>query len=379
MDTLSLLEKLVGFDTTVRTSNLELVDFVESYLRDRGFRLTRVTAPEGDRAGIFAAIGPEGAGGVMLSAHTDVVPVSGQHWTRPPFRLTREGERLFGRGTTDMKGYLASMLSLADRAARMDLAEPLKLSISYDEEIGCVGIQSMIEGLVPAIGLPRLCLVGEPTEMQVAIGHKGKAAFRAFCHGQSGHSALAPQFVNALHTATDLVTELRVLQDCYATEGARDAAYGVPYSTIHVGTLSGGRALNIVPDRAEMDLEFRHLVADDPDEIRTRIHAAAERVSARYTSVARIEVTEVNAYPGLEVAEQAEVTRFAKAAAQRNDTTKVVFGTEAGIFNALGIPTVVCGPGSMDEQGHKPDEYIKLSQLAACDAMLDRAVDTLRS
>ncbi|PJE31606.1 Acetylornithine deacetylase [Pseudooceanicola marinus] len=378
MDSLSLLDTLIAFDTTARTSNLDLIDFVESYLTERGFRVTRVMAPEGDRAGLYAAIGPEGAGGVMLSAHTDVVPVAGQEWTRPPFQLTREGDRLYGRGTTDMKGYLAAMLALADNAAGADLAEPLKLAISYDEEIGCVGIQAMIDQLEPAIGLPRLCFVGEPSEMQVTVGHKGKAAFRAVCHGQSGHSALAPQFTNALHLATDFVAELRALQEHYARDGARDEAYGVPYSTIHVGTLSGGTALNIVPDRAELTFEFRHLAADDPDTIRAQIRGAADRVSAAHEADARIEVEEVNAYPGLDQAEEAEVTTFAMAMAQTNSVTKVAFGTEAGFFEALGIPTVVCGPGSMDGQGHKPDEYIELDQLRACDAMLERVLDSLR-
>ncbi|MGI3167238.1 acetylornithine deacetylase [Pseudooceanicola sp. 200-1SW] len=379
MDSLSLLETLVAFDTTARTSNLALIDFVETYLTERGFRVTRVMAPEGDRAGLYAAIGPEGPGGVMLSAHTDVVPVTGQAWTRPPFQLAREGDRLYGRGTTDMKGYLAAMLALADKAAGADLAEPLKLAISYDEEIGCVGIQQMIDQLEPAIGLPRVCFVGEPTQMQVTLGHKGKAAFRAIAHGQSGHSALAPQFTNALHLAGDFLAELRALQDHYAREGTRDMAYGVPYSTVHVGTLTGGTALNIVPDRAEMTFEFRHLAADDPDTLRAQIHGAAERVSAAYPEGAHIEVAEVNAYPGLDQAEDAPVATFAKAMAQTNSVTKVAFGTEAGFFEALGIPTVVCGPGSMDGQGHKPDEYIELDQLRACDAMLARVLDSLRA
>lgn len=380
MDTLSLLDKLIAFDTTVGTPNLALIDFIETYLSERGFRVTRVTAPEGDRAGLFAVIGPEDAPGVMLSAHTDVVPVTGQPWTRPPFELTREGDRLYGRGTTDMKGYLASMLAVADRAAQADLAEPLKLAISYDEEIGCVGIRQMLDRLAPAIGLPRACFVGEPSEMQVTIGHKGKAAFRAICHGESGHSALAPQFANALYLAADFMAELRALQADLAAEGARDPAYGVPYSTVHVGTLSGGTALNIVPDRAELAFEFRHLAADDPDALRARIHDAAARVSARFEpGDVRVEVEEVNAYPGLDVAEAAEITRYAKAMAQGNGTAKVAFGTEAGYFESLGIPTVVCGPGSMDGQGHKPDEYIELAQLKACDAMMGRILDSLRA
>lgn len=379
MDTLALLDRLIAFDTTSVNTNLPLIDFVEDYLRTRGFRITRVPDSTGQKAGLFAVLGPEGEG-IMLSAHTDVVPVTGQNWSRDPFRLTREGDRLYGRGTTDMKGYLAAMLSMADRASKIPLKEPLKLAISYDEEVGCVGIQQMLDTLPAALGRPRACFVGEPTEMQVATGHKGKAAFEAVCHGESGHSALAPLFTNALHLATEFTIELRAIQDFYATKGARDPAYGVPYSTVHLGTLSGGSALNIVPDRAEMRFEYRHLTGDVAEDIAGRIYAAATRVTERFaphSPETRVEVTKVNAYPGLDVPEEAEIVTLAKTLAKTNAVTKVAFGTEAGFFQGLGIPTVVCGPGSMERQGHKPDEYIETSQLAGCDAMMDRILSIL--
>ena len=191
--TLDVLERLVGFPTTPQVSNLDLIDYVETYLRDRGFVLIRLPDASGEKAGIVATLGPEGQG-VLLSAHTDVVPVEGQEWTRAPFALSREKDRVYGRGTTDMKGYVASVLALADRAARVPLKEPLRIVLSYDEEIGCIGIRHMMGDLAPLIGQPRACFVGEPTSMQVAIGHKGKAALRAVCHGEAGHSALAPRF-----------------------------------------------------------------------------------------------------------------------------------------------------------------------------------------
>jgi acetylornithine deacetylase len=378
---LDILERLIGFETTNDRSNLPLIGYIEDFLTQRGFRVTRVTDPGGDKAGLFAQIGPEGDG-VLLSAHTDVVPVAGQVWTRDPFRLTREGNRLYGRGTTDMKGFLAAMLVAADHAAKRPLKEPLKLAISYDEEIGCVGMARMIDALVPAIGRPRACIVGEPTDMQVAIGHKGKRAFRAVCHGQSGHSALAPQFVNALHLAGDFMAALRDIQGDLATQGARDAGYGVPYSTVHVGVLSGGTALNIVPDRAELAFEFRHLAADAPDDLQDWIETAAAQVAGRYRAAfpdARIEIIPGSSYPGLDTAPDAEVTKLAQSWAHSNAVTKVAFGTEAGFFDALGIPAVVCGPGSMEGQGHKPDEYITLSQLNACQAMLARVLDSIRA
>ncbi|SMX38836.1 acetylornithine deacetylase [Maliponia aquimaris] len=373
--TAEVLERLVAFDTVSARSNLDLVGYVEAFLKERGFAVTRMPDDTGQKAGLYAQIGPEGAG-VLLSAHTDVVPVEGQAWTRDPFRLTAEGDRLYGRGTTDMKGFLAAMLSAADRAARRDLREPLKLSISYDEEVGCLGMARMAPELQTLVGKPRACIVGEPTGMQVAVGHKGKRAFRAICHGQAGHSALAPRFVNALHLAGDFMTELRGIQDWLAAEGARDAAYDVPHATVHVGTLSGGTALNIVPDRAEMAFELRFLGDDVPDAIVRRIMAAAERVSAAHPG-GRIEVETVNAYPGLSVAPGAEVVRVVRHLAGNAGTLKVAFGTEAGFFDRMGVPTVVCGPGSMEGQGHKADEYIETAQLALCDAMLDRVLDSL--
>lgn len=377
--TIDILDKLIGFDTVSAKSNLHLVAYVEDFLRDRGFAVHRIMDDTGEKAGLFARIGPEGAG-LMLSAHTDVVPVAGQEWTRDPFRLSAEEDKLFGRGTTDMKGYLAAMLRAADQVAGMDLREPLKLAISYDEEVGCIGIREMIDTLAPSIGLPRAVFVGEPTEMQVAVGHKGKAGLRAICTGQNGHSALAPNFVNALHLAADFVNEMKAMQVDLAANGARDEAYGVPYSTVHVGKLSGGEALNIVPDRAEITFEYRHLAEDDPKDLRARMEAAANRVAERYQprfAGAQIEISEYMSYPGLSLSEDAPVVGLAQRLAQTNGTTKVAFGTEAGYFDALGIPTVVCGPGSMEGQGHKPDEYITRAQLAACDAMMDRVVQEI--
>jgi len=374
--TIEILERLVAFDTVSDRSNLPLIGYVQEFLQGLGFAVTRVADPTGDKAGLFASVGPEGAG-VLLSAHTDVVPVAGQAWTRAPFALTVEDDRLYGRGTTDMKGFLAAMLAACEATAQAPLREPLKLAISYDEEVGCLGIAHMIGGLEAAIGHPRACIVGEPTQMQVAIGHKGKQALRAVCHGQAGHSAQAPQFTNALHLAAGFITELRGLQDWLAAHGAQDTAYDVPCSTVHVGRLAGGTALNIVPDRADMALEFRHLAGDSPDDLLARIMAAAGRAAAPFGDAGRIEVEPLTAYPGLATAPDAPVVAWAQDLAGQAGITKVGFGTEAGFFDALGIPAVVCGPGSMTGQGHKPDEFITRDQLAQCDRMLARVVDSL--
>lgn len=380
--TLEILERLIGFDTVSSKSNLGIIAFIEDYLRERGFETHRVSDATGEKAGIFASLGPKGSGGVMLSGHTDVVPVENQPWTKDPFRLSLSEERLYGRGTTDMKGYLASMLSLADRAQSETLQAPLKLAFSYDEEIGVVGIKDMIGALEPTVGLPDVCYVGEPTNMQVAIGHKGKAALRATCIGQSGHSALAPKFVNALHLGADFIHELCSLQQDFIENGARDPSYDIPYTTVHVGKMQGGMALNIVPDQAVIDFEYRHLAEDPAAGILDRIQAAASRVSDRYQSRfagAKIDVEQYNSYPGLSVDEKSDVVAQAKRLSQSNGVTKVPYGTEAGYFAGLGIPTVVCGPGSMEGQGHKPDEYLEVRELAACDAMMERLLDDLRA
>lgn len=361
--TLEILADLVAFDTVSAKSNLGIIAYIEALLTRAGFHVTRLDDPDQAKAGLSAVKGPEGAG-VLLSAHTDVVPVEGQPWTRDPFRLTDEGERLYGRGTTDMKGFLASALAMAERAG--DLQEPLKLVISYDEEVGCLGMSRMVERLKSLIGQPRLAIVGEPTEMAPAIGHKGKVGYRALCEGEAGHSAMAPLFTNALHVATDLVMRLRGIQDDLAAHGARDDAYSIPYSTVHVGKLHGGTALNIVPDSAVLEFEVRYLANEPLDPILERITTTG------------VTLEPLSAYPGLDIAADHAAVTTVQRLCQSNTTPKVAYGTEAGFLSALGIPTVVCGPGSMEGQGHKADEYITRDQLAQCDAMLARLVDELR-
>ena len=378
--TIETLERLVGFDTVSAHSNADIIAYIEGFLNARGARCLRLPAKQDGKTGLYAEIGPQSAGGILLSGHTDVVPITGQNWTRPAFALTREGNRFFGRGTTDMKGYVACMLQAADLAAQTTLKEPLKLVFSFDEEIGCVGIQEMIGKLPEVIGTPRACFVGEPTEMQVAVGHKGKAAFEVICTGQAGHSALAPTFVNALHLAADFVTGLREIQTRLASHGARDDAYDIPYSTLHVGKMSGGTALNIVPDRADLTFEFRHLAADAPCDIQEMINKMAAKIKAQYRvnfPDAALNIIQTNAYPGLDVPAVSAATQLAQRLTKSNQTTKVAFGTEAGFFDALGISTIVCGPGSMVGQGHKADEFIELSQLAACTQMLAGVVHEL--
>lgn len=373
--TIEILRELVAFDTVSAKSNLAIIDWIERHLTALGFRVTRITDPDEPKAGLYAEIGPEGDG-VVLSAHTDVVPVEGQNWTRPPFELTEEDGRLYGRGTTDMKGFLASVLAFAEVVAGADLKARIKLVISYDEEIGCVGMGRMIEALRPLIGTPGVCIVGEPTSLDVAIGHKGKKSYRAICRGEAGHSALAPKFVNAIYVATDLISGLRSLQVKFAGSGVADDDYTVPYSTVHVGKLTGGTALNIVPDVAELLFEIRYLAADRIEDFEADLAALVARVGQDHNG-AVIEIDSLTSYPGLDVKPDADCVKFMQRISGKNGVTKVAYGTEAGFFDAIGIPTVVCGPGSMEGQGHKADEYILTSELEACDAMLLRLLEDL--
>lgn len=372
MKTLDILERLVAFETVSADSNLELIAFSEELLRRSGFRVTRIPAPCGRKAGLYAEIGPEVKGGLLLSAHTDVVPVEGQNWTRAPFRLTAEGDRFFGRGTTDMKGFLASALALAGRVQVSELRKPLAILLSYDEEIGCVGLQQMVGQFASLHRAPDLCIVGEPTEMQVAIGHKGKTAYKAVFKGEAGHSALAPQFENALHLAADFMSGLRDLQTEFADEGPFDAGYDVPYSTIHVGKLFGGTALNIVPDRAEMLYEVRHLPSHDGVELSQRLDALVQAFLPD-DGAQRVILETTNTYPGFEIAPERDLAGQVVTLAG-TEKTKVAFGTEAGILSEMGLPTLVCGPGSMAGQGHKADEFITTQQLSACDQFLKELV-----
>ncbi|MCV2868916.1 acetylornithine deacetylase [Defluviimonas sp. WL0002] len=379
MRTVEILDRLIAFPSVSSESNLPILDYISGFLVECGATVHHVQDRTGTKGGLFACMGPAGAGGIMLSGHTDVVPVTGQSWSADPFRMRREGSRLYGRGATDMKGFLAAMLSAAERASRRRLVKPLKLAFSWDEEVGCLGIPMMLPVLAASIGKPRLCVVGEPTQMQIAVGHKGKVALRATCHGEAGHSALAPDFVNAIHLAVDFVAGLRRLQDDLARHGAREPGYDIPYATVHAGRISGGTALNIVPDRAVVDLEFRYPAAQSAEDVKAAIDGIAETASAPFRTAftgARIEVETVSAYPGLGAGDDPDALDMMRSLVPTAATTKVAYGTEAGHFEAAGIPSFVCGPGSM-EQGHKPDEFIELDQLSACDAMCDRLIGLL--
>ncbi len=380
MDTRQILERLIGFDTVSSNPNRALMDFVAHLLAEAGIAARLVPDASGGKANLWATVGPGDRGGVMLSGHTDVVPVEGQAWTKPPFRLTEAGGRLYGRGTADMKGFVAAAVAATLRAATRDLKVPLHLALSYDEEVGCMGVRSLIDLLAAAPVKPAICIVGEPTGMQVATGHKGKVALRATCTGREGHSALAPLALNALHLAADFIGVIRSCQARIADQGPFDGDYDVPYTTVHAGKMQGGVQVNIVPQSATVDFEIRSLAGTDVEALIADLRVGAEAIVAPLRGAfpeAAITVERLWDYPGLGTPTDAGVVRFVQSLTGANGTMKVAFGTEGGLFDArLGVPTVICGPGSM-AQGHKPDEYVTLEQMARCEAMLDALLDRL--
>jgi acetylornithine deacetylase len=380
---LDILKRLIAFDTVSSESNLALIDYVRELLASKGIESLIVKDDSGRKANLFASVGPRDVPGVLLSGHTDVVPAAGQAWTVPAFQATVRDGRVYGRGSSDMKGFIAlavdAMLDAADRS----LSRPLQLALSHDEEIGCVGVRRLLDVLHLTPVRPMLCIVGEPTEMQFVLGHKGKGSYRALCRGQEAHSSLAPRSANAIHLACDFIATLREGQRRLEQQGAHDAAYDVPYSTVHVGQITGGKALNIVPNLCTLDFEVRNLPADDLDQFIERMRENAEAIVAearRLSSVAAIEIETLNVYPGLDTHPSVEAVRLLQAfAAPGTGTAKVSFGTEGGLFSQrLDVPVVVCGPGSI-EQAHKPDEFVELSQMDAGERFLDGLLGSLRA
>jgi acetylornithine deacetylase len=374
------LARLVAFPSVSRRPNLGLLDYVESLLTPAGVRVERF-AYDGSRANLWATAGPYGPGGVVLSGHSDVVPVEGQAWTSDPFELRQEGDRLYGRGTADMKGFVAVAVHAMIRAAAAPLRRPLHLALSCDEEVGCLGVRPMIETLARRVDRPAFCLIGEPTGMRIANGHKGKMAYQACCHGREGHSALAPHALNALHLGAAFVQRLQERQHQIATSGRRDEAYDIPYTTLHAGLFNGGTALNIVPNFSCVEFEIRPIAADDPETIVRDLEADAAAITAPYGDrfpEARIEIERLSGYPGLETPDESEaIVLLRRLLGQTGPSIKVAFGTEGGLFQqGLGIPAVVCGPGHM-AQGHRPDEFITLPQLDQCDRFLRALIDEM--
>jgi acetylornithine deacetylase len=378
IDKIEMTQRLVGYDTTSRNSNLTLIEFIRDYLDGYGVTSELVFDEAGAKANLYATIGPQDQSGILLSGHTDVVPIDDQDWHTDPFELIAKDDRLYGRGSSDMKGFIATVLSLVPELVQRKLRTPIHLSFSYDEEVGCLGVRRLIGALAGRPNRPRLCIIGEPTMMQVGVAHKGKHTLRCQVHGHEAHSSLVHQGVNAIEAAAELIARLKEIARRKRDHGPFDPDFQPPYSTIHTGVIHGGTALNIVPRECTFDFEIRPLPGEDIEPMLAELRELAEtRLLPEMRAVqpkSDIIIEERSAAPALSTPGDAEVTQLVAALSGANGTIKVPFGTEGGLFSAAGIPSIICGPGSID-QAHKPDEFVALDQIARCEAFLRRLMD----
>ena len=379
---IEMIRQLIGFPTTSRDSNLELIHFVRDYLKSNGVDDVRLTFDDDRRkANLFATFGPRapgGRGGLVLSGHTDVVPVEGQPWDTDPFTMVERDGRLFGRGASDMKGFVGVVLSKLPQFMARELRTPVHFAFSYDEEIGCIGVRRLIADLADAGVKPSACMVGEPTLMRPIVAHKGKHSWRCKVRGHASHSAYAPQGVNAVEAACEIVAFLKAMQRKFRDEGPYLPEFDVPHTTVHTGVIRGGTQLNIVPHECTFDFEFRFLPGADPDALFEAVKGYAE--GTLLPEMHRVQPGTgftwelLSSMPGLNVDADDEIVKLARVLSGLSDTGAVSYGTEAGLFEQAGIPSVICGPGSI-EQAHKPNEWVALDQLARCEQFIDGVID----
>ena len=378
-----LIRTLIGFDTTSRESNLALIDWVREYLAGYGIEVALTFDDDRRKANLFATLparnGNATTGGIVLSGHTDVVPVDGQPWDSDPFTAIVKGDRLYGRGTADMKSFSAIGLAFVPQFLSRGLERPLHFALSYDEEVGCVGVRRLLQDIVARGIRPTGCIVGEPTGMRLVVAHKGKRGFRCRVRGHEAHSSLTPRGVNAVQVACEIVTFLTHMGRRFRDRGGFDAAYDVPYTTVHTGVIRGGTALNIVPRDCSFDFEFRHLPFDDPDALLAEVRRFAATLLPEMHAVSRdtkIEFDALSATPGLDTHGASEIAELGRACSGSQDLGKVSFGTEASLFHCSDISAIICGPGHI-EQAHQPNEWISLEQLALCESFMQRLADRI--
>ncbi|MBW4024498.1 MAG: acetylornithine deacetylase [Proteobacteria bacterium] len=371
--TVAMLAKLISFDTTSRNTNLQLIAFVADYLD--GLRVPfRLSHDEtGAKANIHAVIGTPGPGGLALSGHVDTVPVEGQNWTSDPFTLRAEGGRLYGRGTADMKGFVAACLAAIPDIQAARLAKPVHLFLSYDEEVSCNGARRLIEDIGESGWKPDLCLVGEPSLLQPITGHKGRLAMRVTVRGRAGHSSNPAVGVNAVAAAAEAVSWIARDAGRFAVEGPFVPGYEPPHSTCHVGVIGGGAAINIIPDSAWFEMEWRTVPGDDffreAERLRDYVAETIEPAMKAIDPAAGFTFEVMNWIPGLALDEGHDLADMVRQVTGANGAGRVSYGTEAGLYDDAGIPTIVCGPGNI-AQAHQGDEWIAESQLAACDRFI---------
>jgi acetylornithine deacetylase len=368
-----LIERLVGFDTVSAKSNLDLIDFVERYLAGHGVASRRSYDAGREKANLFATLGPERPGGVVLSGHTDVVPVEGQPWDGDPFAVTERDGRLYGRGTADMKSFLAAALALVPEALAAGLRKPLHLALSYDEEVGCFGAEVMIADIKANLPPPAIVIIGEPTSMRLVNAHKGGAGFETRITGKEAHSSQPHRAASAITAAAELIGLIMEMAEEKRRDGPRAGRFEPPYTTFNVGTIEGGSALNIVPRHAGFTWEFRTVPGDDGEVILARFNRFAEEQVLprlrRTAPEAAIETETLSWVPGLRPETDSPAEDLVRFLTGSNRTEVVSYATEGGLFQEAGMSTVVCGPGSID-QAHRPNEFIEVAQVDDCTAFL---------
>ncbi len=375
MSALDRVKTLIGFDTTSRGSNLELIAFAQGLLEKAGGRCRLTPDATGQKANLFASFGPDGDGGFVLSGHTDVVPVDGQDWSSDPFKPEVRDGKLYGRGACDMKGFVGVALSLAGEIGKARLKQPLHFALSYDEEVGCVGVTGLLADLKKAGIKPALALVGEPTLMKIVGAHKGGAKLVTRCRGREHHSSAPEKGANAVMMAGEFVAMLDDVWDGLRADA--DPRFDPPQSTVQATVIEGGTAVNILAREAQVTWEYRCLPDRDPEKILETVRERAEKdILPKYRARAKEAAFETRLharYPGLVMDEDSPAVRLARELTGANQVEAVSYGTEAGHFQAHGIPAVICGPGSI-EQAHRADEFVALSELEACEKFLRKVI-----
>lgn len=386
-DSIDWLTRLIAFNTVSRHSNLVLIEEVKTYCEQLGLTVDLTFNDAKNKANLFVTV-PAGKDadeinhGLVLSGHTDVVPVDGQDWTSEPFTATIRGDKLYGRGACDMKGFIACALTLLPQAVKLSnagqLRRPLHLALSFDEEVGCLGAPLLLADLKVRGITPDYCIVGEPTNMAMVVAHKGIAVYRCRVHGKSAHSSLTAQGVNAISYASRLIGYVDELAQEISHRSDNDELFDVPYSTLSVGTIQGGTATNIVPNLCEFTFDYRNLPHMTQDDILAPIAAKVAELSAQMQARAAdtgIELLQEESVPAMTDSDSAELQALIIALTGDDTCHKVAYATEGGQFTNSGIPTIICGPGSI-EQAHKADEYVALSEMARCDEFLQKLLNS---
>jgi acetylornithine deacetylase len=378
----AMIERLIAFNTVSRDSNLGLIEWVRDYLQGFGAKTRLTHDATGKKANLFATLGDSKKPGLILSGHTDVVPVEGQDWSTDPFVATERDGKLFARGSADMKGFIGIALTQAPKfiAALNEnrLDAPLHYALSYDEEVGCLGVRGLIRDLEENGIRPAGCVVGEPTSMQPIIAHKGTHRFRCSVHGREAHSSYVTHGVNAIEYAARLVVFIRQIADRLAHTEQRDYGFTVPYSTLSTGLIHGGIAANVVPKDCVFQFDMRTLPQASPDALYQEIRAYAETLAVemrRSDENSGIDLQWMSQTAGLAAAETDAIVQWAMQLSRNTTVGKVCYGTEAGLFQKMGVPTVICGPGDIAE-AHRPNEFVALDQLAQCESFMDRILET---